>query len=242
MRSVPSRRSDPSTAQRTYSREPRGASGALSASETAALVVGLEAGTETRGSVLLKVADDPDFRRREFAPAFVLMQYLGYLRRDPDEGGFDFWLDKLNAFGGDFVRAEMVKAFLSSDEYRARFHEPQKEAAFGTPFALGYRETAVVLPDKLRVTVLDVGSDSRCPRGAQCIQAGSISVLVEAVKPDGQAARFVLSIRGQAPRPFPDNTPVPALGYTFRLLQADPEPPYPNPAPPFQALLQVDKP
>ena len=63
------------------------------------------------------------------------MQYLGYLRRDPDESGYEFWLAKLNQFGGDFARAEMVKAFLSSDEYRRRFLEPQKEAAFGTPFA-----------------------------------------------------------------------------------------------------------
>ncbi|MBV8859046.1 MAG: SBBP repeat-containing protein [Acidobacteria bacterium] len=218
------------------------ASGALSTSEFAALVAGLEAGTETRGSVLLKVADDPDFRRREFAPAFVLMQYLGYLRRDPDEYGYQFWLDKLNSFGGDFQRAEMVKAFLSSDEYRRRFQEPQKEAAFGTPFTLGFGETAVLLPDKLRVAVIDVGYDSRCPRGTQCVQAGSLSVLVEAVKPEGQTARFILSIPGQAPRPFPDNTPVSALGYNFRLLQADPEPPYPNPVPPFAALLQVDKP
>lgn len=42
------------------------------------------------------------------------MQYFGYLHRNPDEGpdhdfsGFNFWLDKLNTFGGDFHRAEMV--------------------------------------------------------------------------------------------------------------------------------------
>ena len=218
------------------------ASGALSPTEFAALVAGLEAGTETRGSVLLKVADDPDFRRREFAPAFVLMQYLGYLRRDPDEGGFQFWLDKLNAFGGDFQKAEMVKAFISSDEYRRRFHQPQKEAALGTPFSLTFGEEAVVLPDKLRVTLLDEGYDSRCPRGTQCPTPGSVSVLLNAVKPTGENARFILSIPGGAPRPFNGNTPFQALGYTFRLLQADPEPPYPSPAPPFTVLLQVDKP
>ena len=55
------------------------------------------------------------------------MQYFGYLHRNPDEGqdhdfsGFNFWLNKLNTFGGDFHRAEMVKAFLSSIEYRKRF-------------------------------------------------------------------------------------------------------------------------
>jgi hypothetical protein len=215
--------------------------GALSTSEFAALVAGLEAGTETRGSVLLRVADDEDFRRREFAPAFVLMQYLGYLRRDPDFEGYEFWLNKLNQFGGDFVRAEMVKAFLSSGEYRRRFLEPQKEAAFGAPFTLGDGEEAVLLPDKLRVTLLDVGFDSRCPRNVQCVHAGSVSILLEAVRPGGQSARFILSIPGGAPRPAPDNPPVSALGYTFRLLQADPEPPYPTPVPPFQALLRVDR-
>ncbi|MFL6286466.1 MAG: hypothetical protein ACJ74Q_25285 [Pyrinomonadaceae bacterium] len=35
--------------------------------------------------------------------------------------GWKFWLDKLNQFGGNFVTAEMVKAFLTSDEYRQRF-------------------------------------------------------------------------------------------------------------------------
>jgi hypothetical protein len=217
------------------------ASGALSTSEFSALVAGLEAGTETRGSVLLKVADDEDFRRREFAPAFVLMQYLGYLRRDPDEPGYQFWLSKLNQFGGDFVRAEMVKAFLDSEEYRRRFRVPQKEAAFGTPFTLGFGEEAVLQPDKLRLRILDFGFDSRCPRGTQCPTPGSFSLLFEAVKPGGETARFLLSIPGLAPRPHPANPPVSALGYTFRLLQADPEPPYgPNPAP-LAALLQVDK-
>jgi hypothetical protein len=55
------------------------------------------------------------------------MQYFGYLRRNPndapdsDYGGYSFWLTKLNQFNGDFVAAEMVKAFLSASEYRQRF-------------------------------------------------------------------------------------------------------------------------
>src|SRR5207237_108927 len=67
------------------------------------------------------VVEDPDFAASEFRPAFVLMQYFGYLRRDPDDAGFQFWLTKLNQFGGDFRRAEMVKAFINSIEYRQRF-------------------------------------------------------------------------------------------------------------------------
>jgi hypothetical protein len=58
---------------------------------------------------------------REFNSAFVTMEYFGYLRRDPDTAGFNFWSDKLNSFNGDFIKAEMVKAFIAASEYRQRF-------------------------------------------------------------------------------------------------------------------------
>jgi hypothetical protein len=87
----------------------------------ASLVAGLDAGTETRASVLTKVVEGEEFARREESPAFVLMQYLGYLRRDPDEPGFNFWLQKLTNHGGNYVAAEMVKSFLVSSEYGERF-------------------------------------------------------------------------------------------------------------------------
>ena len=35
--------------------------------------------------------------------------------------GYNVWLDKLNSFKGDFIQAEMVKAFIASPEYRKRF-------------------------------------------------------------------------------------------------------------------------
>jgi Calx-beta domain-containing protein/uncharacterized protein DUF4214 len=89
--------------------------------ERRALIEGLSAGTETRASVLRKVADNPEFVRREFRRAFVMTQYFGYLRREPDFAGFDFWLNKLNQFDGNFIQAEMVKAFITSSEYRERF-------------------------------------------------------------------------------------------------------------------------
>ena len=57
------------------------------------------------------------------------MQYFGYLRRNPydapeptlDYQGYNFWLGKLNQYNGNYVQAEMVKAFLVSTEYRQRF-------------------------------------------------------------------------------------------------------------------------
>jgi aldose sugar dehydrogenase len=86
-----------------------------------ALADALDQGTLTRAQVLRIVAESEEIRAAEFRRAFVLMQYFGYLRRDPDAAGFDFWLSKLDAFEGDYVRAEMVKAFISSVEYRNRF-------------------------------------------------------------------------------------------------------------------------
>ena len=78
-------------------------------------------GCPTRASVLRKIVEHTAFDRKVFNEAFVTMEYFGYLRRDPDPQGFQFWLDKLNHFNGDFIEAEMVKAFIQSDEYRRRF-------------------------------------------------------------------------------------------------------------------------
>ena len=85
------------------------------------LVNGLNAATLTRAQVLRQVAESQFLRDRELNGVFVFMEYAGYLRRDPDTAGYNFWLRKLNEFGGSFIQAEMVKAFISSSEYRQRF-------------------------------------------------------------------------------------------------------------------------
>jgi len=88
---------------------------------------GSTADLNKRAQVLRAVADDSDLRNAEFNRAFVLMQYFGYLRRNPNEfpdtnfDGYNFWLNKLNSFNGNFINAEMVKSFLISGEYRQRF-------------------------------------------------------------------------------------------------------------------------
>ena len=92
------------------------------------------ASIESGYPALLAVAQGDDeiaalLQQREFNRAFVLMQYFGYLRRNPDAApeaalnfdGYNFWLNKLNQFNGNYIEAEMVKAFLSSIEYRRRF-------------------------------------------------------------------------------------------------------------------------
>jgi len=85
------------------------------------------ADTAARGRALRRVAENATLGQQETNRAFVLMQYFGYLRRNPNDApdtnydGYTFWLTKLNDFNGNFVNAEMVKAFLDSIEYRKRF-------------------------------------------------------------------------------------------------------------------------
>jgi hypothetical protein len=86
--------------------------------------------TAARARALRDVAENATFSQNggtEFQRAFVLMQYFGYLRRDPNSGpdtdysGYEFWLGKLNQFNCNYINAEMVKAFISATEYRGRF-------------------------------------------------------------------------------------------------------------------------
>ncbi len=75
---------------------------------------------KTRAEVLRDVLEIQSFRDREYNPSFVLMQYFGYLKRDPDTGGYNFWLDVLNnRVMGNYQ--SMVCAFITSSEYQRRF-------------------------------------------------------------------------------------------------------------------------
>jgi hypothetical protein len=82
--------------------------------------------TAGRAAALRSAAESQSVHQSEFNRASVLMHYFGYLRRDPDAApdtnfsGLDFWLGKLEQFGGDPVRAEIFKTFINSEEYRAR--------------------------------------------------------------------------------------------------------------------------
>lgn len=73
-----------------------------------------------RAAVIKRVADDPSFSQAEYNRAFVAMQYWGYLNRDYDQGGYQFWLDVVNNRVTNNYRA-MVCAFITSREYQERF-------------------------------------------------------------------------------------------------------------------------
>jgi hypothetical protein len=93
----------------------------FTSTERSALLTGLGNGSLTRATALRSIAENNHFVNAKFTESFVMMEYFGYLRRDADAGGFAYWLDKLNRFGGNFQRADMVKAFIVSTEYRDRF-------------------------------------------------------------------------------------------------------------------------
>jgi hypothetical protein len=84
------------------------------------LASALRRGEKTRAQVLREVVNIAEFQNREYNAAFVLMQYFGYLRRNPDEGGYQFWLDVLNNGVPNNYKA-MVCAFITSAELQDRF-------------------------------------------------------------------------------------------------------------------------
>jgi len=99
----------------------------ISTADRDRLVSDLASGAVTRAQVLRTIAEDPALSRAEFNRGFVLMQYFGYLRRNPNDAqdsdytGYEFWLRKMSDFNGDYNQAEMVKGFITSTEYRQRF-------------------------------------------------------------------------------------------------------------------------
>jgi hypothetical protein len=101
----------------------------LTAAERLDIINRLSAGQINRAGALREIAENSVFTRAHYSRAFVLMQYFGYLRRNPndppqpglDYSGYNFWLGKLNSFGGNPITSEMVKAFITSGEYQERF-------------------------------------------------------------------------------------------------------------------------
>jgi hypothetical protein len=97
------------------------ASGVDLGSQRAALLSRYNTGSslnQSRSLVLRDLIDNSDFRRAGYNSAFVLTEYFSYLRRDPDQEGYAFWVDKLS--NQDNYRS-MVCAFVTSREYQKRF-------------------------------------------------------------------------------------------------------------------------
>jgi hypothetical protein len=87
--------------------------------QRSALINDLAAGRKTRARVLREIVQTSQVYNKLYKKGFVAMEYFGYLRRDPDEAGYKYWLDYLNASGGDY--RGLVHGFIYSTEYRKRF-------------------------------------------------------------------------------------------------------------------------
>jgi hypothetical protein len=100
----------------------RASSGVDLSSQRAALVNTYNTGgnmAQSRSLTVRAAIEDAGFKQAEYNPSFVLMQYFGYLHRDPEQGGYLFWLNVLNNQPGNFKG--MVCAFVTSAEYQLRF-------------------------------------------------------------------------------------------------------------------------
>jgi uncharacterized protein (TIGR03118 family) len=87
------------------------------------LIAGLNGGTETRATVLRKVAEQEELRLRESNAAYALLGFFGYFREDPGPAtpSLNLLLDRLNTFNGDINQAGLVRIFITASEYRQRF-------------------------------------------------------------------------------------------------------------------------
>ena len=105
----------------------RQASGVDLSSERASLIARYQTGTsqnESRTLVLREVTESAAVREANYNGAFVAVEYFGYLHRNPEPAGYDFWLNVLNQSGSNGNPTNyrgMVCSFITSTEYQRRF-------------------------------------------------------------------------------------------------------------------------
>jgi hypothetical protein len=78
----------------------------------------LNSGRRTRGQVMTGFSDSAEYEGLTSHEVYVTMMYIGMLRRSPDEGGFNFWVDYLDSGNSGLA---LIDGFLNSQEYADRF-------------------------------------------------------------------------------------------------------------------------
>jgi glucose/arabinose dehydrogenase len=92
-------------------------------SQRASLINRYNAGAtlaQRRSFVVRDLMESTAVRNATFNAGFVLTEYFGYLRRNPDQAGYDFWVNVLNTGDPGNYRG-MVCSFITSTEYQQRF-------------------------------------------------------------------------------------------------------------------------
>jgi hypothetical protein len=82
------------------------------------LINDLAAGRKSRAQALREISESSEVYQKYYNESFVVMQYFGYLRRDPD-ARYREWIRIMNTNGGDYL--DMINGFMNSVEYRRRF-------------------------------------------------------------------------------------------------------------------------
>jgi hypothetical protein len=120
--------------QRITTPDPANPEGGVKVTLTRADLVGrlgaTGAGSLTRAQALRAVVESDEVAAAEYNRAFVAMQYYGYLRRSPEEDGYQAWL-KVITRDPNNIRL-MVDGFMNSTEYRLRFGSPKADASVNT--------------------------------------------------------------------------------------------------------------
>ena len=93
-------------------------SAGVTLSQRQQLISDLSSGKATRASTLRAIMESQEVYNKYYNTAFVVMQYFGYLRRDPDILYLE-WIKTMNQNGGDY--RTMINGFMNSIEYRNRF-------------------------------------------------------------------------------------------------------------------------
>ena len=97
------------------------AAGVADAAARSRAITGLQSG-KTRGETVRELAELAEFKAREYNPAFVRMQYFGYLRRDAEPAGEAYWMDVITNKSPNNYQS-MICAFVNSKEYQLRFND-----------------------------------------------------------------------------------------------------------------------
>ena len=82
----------------------------------------LDWGQMTRGQVMIGFSESEEYRQKSNSEIFVTMIYMGMLRRGPEEDGFNFWVNAMDAnVGNPEIELLLINGFLNSAEYANRF-------------------------------------------------------------------------------------------------------------------------
>ncbi|BDZ68931.1 hypothetical protein [Methanobacterium ferruginis] len=95
----------------------------------------------------------------------------------------------------------------------------QINASLSTPFQLKINQTAVLESGNIRITLLNITEDSRCPEGAVCVWAGQVKALflLEVNQSNQEIFNLTLNFNETQSQKT-------SLGYMIKILKVEPYP------------------